>query len=289
MKRTLLFFVLIVSLASCHPTKNGKDTESTHQEIDFHIEDNRILLYANVNGIDSMLFLVDNGATRTLITSKSFEKFPIFDSKSMIKDPDYGLLSILPLHFKMKQYSFNLDTVAVCYDKCQRIDDNLVGILGVEIFMDQIIQFDFKREKMIILNSLPKNINDYEAIELHKDTTSSSYPSQKFRYILLSGFVDSNDDAIDGFFSLDLGSAVSIFTHNFSNKINLEKSSVQSQGLTSLICSMPSLQTSVYFMDDNDKSVTLIEDGYIGVDFLSQFNVIFDYPHNKLYLKPNKQ
>ncbi|MBQ6155662.1 MAG: hypothetical protein IJK22_03575 [Bacteroidales bacterium] len=29
------------------------------------------------------------------------------------------------------------------------------------------------------------------------------------------------------------------------------------------------------------------EDGLLGMDYLSQHNVIFDYPHNKLYLKPN--
>jgi hypothetical protein len=29
------------------------------------------------------------------------------------------------------------------------------------------------------------------------------------------------------------------------------------------------------------------KNGVIGIDFLKHFNVIFDYPHNKLYLKPN--
>ncbi len=287
MKKIFLLFVFIYSLASCQQTDNGKNTDCAIQEVDFHINGNRILVYANVNGIDSMLFMVDNGSTRTLISSKSFEKFPVFDSKSMIKDPDYGLLSISPLHFTMNQYSFNLDTV--WYGKCQKGDEDLVGILGVEFFMDQIIQFDFERNKMIILKSLPANIKDYEILQLHKDTISKSYPSQKFRYILLPGFVDSNDKPIDGFFSLDLGSSFTLFTHNFSNKINLDKSTKQNQGLTSLICSMPSLQTNVYLMDDDGKSVTLIEDGYIGVDLLSQFDVIFDYPHNKLYLKPNKK
>lgn len=288
-KIIVLLFVLIYSLASCQQTNNGKNTDSANPEVDFHINGNRILVYANVNGIDSMMFMVDNGSTRTLISNKSFEKYPIFDSKSMIKDPDYGLLSISPLHFTMNKYSFNLDTVTVCYDKCQTVDDNLVGILGVEFFMDQIIQFDFERNKMIILKSLPANIKDYETLQLHKDTLNKSYPSQKFRYILLPGFVDSNDKPIDGFFSLDLGSAVTLFTHKFSNKINLEKSTSQKHDITSVICSMPSLQTNVYFMEDDGKSVTLLEDGYIGVDFLSHFNVIFDYPHNKLYLKPIKQ
>lgn len=45
-------------------------------------------------------------------------------------------------------------------------------------------------------------------------------------------------------------------------------------------------QLNDYFIPVTDNH-NVKQDGFIGVDYLSQHNVIFDYPHNKLYLKPN--
>ena len=45
-------------------------------------------------------------------------------------------------------------------------------------------------------------------------------------------------------------------------------------------------QLNDYYIPITDDYIVK-EDGTLGVDYLSQHSVIFDYPHNKLYLKPN--
>ena len=55
----------------------------------------------------------------------------------------------------------------------------------------------------------------------------------------------------------------------------------------SLLNQCPMIET--VYMDTFADTVHVdnFKNGIIGIDFLRHYSVIFDYPHNKLYLKPN--
>ena len=138
---------------------------------------------------------------------------------------------------------------------------------------------------------MPENIQDYQKydmVSLHKQGDPYYH---KFRFLTIDGLYDKNGEPVSSNFLIDLGSVTNNIDYPFCDKIDIAKSKSMVNDTASIIYSLlnqcPMIE-SVY-MDTFADTVHVdnFKNGVIGIDFLRNYNVIFDYPHNKLYLKPN--
>ncbi|MCR5191661.1 MAG: hypothetical protein K6D59_00010 [Bacteroidales bacterium] len=288
----------LVMLMSCHNGKSTKivaDNACQTDTIPFTMVDtvpsgvaltlenlgsfNRIIVEVGIN--DTVLrALLDCGYPHSAFNRKVLEKinqsFTVFNKDNELSTTDMTLL--------LNHTSVHLDTIhAVRNYKRESYCD---AILGVELFERHIVELDFEHRNIIIHRVLPDKVTSYKTYDLYRvpeDTTFGMLPR-----VIFDGFVKTDGSRTDAWLLVDLGAVVSIWHKDFRMQLTTDslKQDTASKAYDLL---RKTNQLNDYFIpiitDDN----TVKEDGYLGVDYLSQHSVIFDYPHNRLYLKPNNQ
>lgn len=294
-------YILIISLVmlmSCHngiSTKEVANNACQTDTIPFTMADtvpsgialapenlgsfNRIVVEVGIN--DTVLrMILDCGYPHTAFNRKVLEKihqpFTVFNMDNELSTTDMTLL--------LNHTSLHLDTIHAF--KKYKYGTYSDGILGLEFFERNIVELDFEHRNIIIHGVLPDKITSYKTYELYRvpeDTTYGMLPR-----VIFDGFVKIDGSKTDAWLLVDLGAVVSIWLKDFRMQLTTDslKQDTASQAYDLL---RKTNQLNDYFIpiitDDN----TVKEDGYLGVDYLSQHSVIFDYPNNKLYLKPIKQ
>ena len=297
MKKHALFILIPLVITSCS-SMGKKEALSIPQKeecaFDFKLEQGRIVIYAKINDMDSLRFMLDNGASTTMFDSTFWQLFkqqntPHFIQKSGNYDYYY-----CPTTISLSDYCYSIDTIYVASEKYSQnyfSSLSLKGMIGVELFNKSIVGIDFENQKIFICDHLPENIQDYQKydmVSLHKQGDPYYH---KFRFLTIDGLYDKNGEPVSSNFLIDLGSVTNNIDYPFCDKIDIAKSKSMVNDTASIIYLLlnqcPMIE-SVY-MDTFADTVHVdnFKNGIIGIDFLRHYSVIFDYPHNKLYLKPN--
>lgn len=306
----ILFFV-IFSYFSCTHQNKEKDNASyiTKKEyiIPFALEHNKIL----IKGIfkdSTYTFILDNGCTGTCLSSTLFSHY--YDTtKLRIVNPDWAdPTCVVPIHIKFNNYDFSVDTIIAfdlsIYDTKREKSSDKGGIIGVKLFKDQIVEIDFEDSLLIIKNKLPENIKEYMSFDLLNLKDCQSKYDYDFKQIEISGFYDHTGKPFKGRFLVDLGCPDLTLNRRFNKHTDFNLSRRDTNSLAAYISRFHKISVDISgnCAKESKENITVDEaplnidnfteqkfgDGFLGISFFSKFNVIFDYPHNKLYLKPNK-
>jgi len=297
MKKHALFILIPLVITGCS-YMGEKEAQSIPQKeecaFDFKLEQGTIVIYAKINDMDSLRFMLDNGSSATIFDSTfwlSLEKqnAPHFIQKSGNYDYYY-----CPTSLSLSDYTYFIDTIYVASEKYSHdffSALSLKGMIGVELFNKSIVGVDFENQKIHISDHLPENIQDYQKydmVSLHKQGDPYYH---KMRFLTVDGLYDKKGEPVSSHFLIDLGSITNNLDYPSCDNIDIEKSKSMASDTTSMIYMLLNKYPMIeaVYMDTFADTVHVdnFKNGVIGIDFLRHYNVIFDYPHNKLYLKPN--
>lgn len=284
-------------MMSCHngtSTKEVADTPIKTDTIPFTMVDtfptnvaptpknlgsfNCIILEVGVN--DTVIkMLLDCGFPYTNFNRNVLEQihqpFTVFDEKRELSTTDMTLLlSHSPLH---------LDTIYA--DTKFEWDSYCDAILGYELFDRHIVEIDFEHRNIILHDVLPEKVSSYKAYDLHRAPEDAKFG--RLPRVIFDGFVKKDGTKTDAWLLVDLGAMVSVWNKDFRMQLTTDSLKLDPNSQAYDLFKKTN-QLNDYFIPVTDNH-NVKQDGCIGVDYLSQHNVIFDYPHNKLYLKPNKK
>lgn len=293
-------FIPLLCLAvmmSCHngtSTKEVADTPIKTDTIPFTMVDtfptnvaptpknlgsfNRIILKVGINDTVVRMFL-DCGFPYTNFNRKVLEQihqpFTVFNEESELSTTDMTLyLNRTPLHLDTIHAYTEFDWVSYCD-----------AILGYEFFDRHIVEIDFEHRNIILHDVLPEKVSSYKAYDLHRAPEDAKFGM--LPRVIFDGFVKKDGTKTDAWLLVDLGATVSLWYKDFRMQLTTDslKQDTTSQAYDLLRKTKQLNDYNIYITED----YRIKQDGCLGIDYLSQHNVIFDYPHNKLYLKPNKK
>ena len=299
MKKHALFILIPLVFTSCfYVGKNEVQSLPQKEEytLDFQLEQGRIVLCAKIDDMDSLRFLLDNGTTTTVFDSIFWTSIKELKTPHFIQKSGSFDIYHCPTSISLSDYTYSIDTIFVASEKHSHdlfSALSLNGIIGVELFNKSIVGIDFEDQKIHVCNQLPESIRDYkqyDMISLHKRDEPYYH---KFRFLTIDGLYDKNGEPVSSNFLIDLGSVTNNIDHPFCDHIDIAKSESMANDTTSMIYWLlkkcPIIE-SVYMDALTDTAhIDHVKNGVIGINFLRHFDVIFDYPHNKLYLKPNEK
>ena len=240
---------------------------------------NRIILEVGVNDTVVRMFL-DCGFPHTNFNRKALEQihqpYTVFNEDGELSTTDMTLyLNHTPLH---------LDTIHASYTDFDW-DSYCDAILGYELFDRHIVEIDFEHRNIILHDVLPEKVSSYKAYDLHRVPEDAKFGM--LPRVIFDGFVKKDGTKTDAWLLVDLGATVSLWYKDFRMQLTTDslKQDTTSQAYDLLRKTKQLNDYNIYITED----YRIKQDGCLGVDYLSQHNVIFDYPHNKLYLKPRNE
>ena len=309
--KTLLTLVAALLFFSCKPNNKATAEELAREpvskidSIPFTMNEkfpsaqfNRIYIPVQLKDSTIYLALLDNCYTRTSFRDNLFNT--VYDM-SNFRAVDTLSFTASRVDFEGKvelrigSYLLALDTIeivnTVLFDKLfPGFDKNIIGF---DLFEREIVEIDFDNHLVLIHSHLPEKTDTYLALDLH-------YRNQRFRYnermprIQLEGFVGKNQEKLTGKFLFDLGAQFTTLYPEFQAQLSSDMSQYDSLswGYKLLNLTNAHNKTIVFAGSDNADISVPVEDehnqGVIGLDFLRQFNLVFDYPRGKLYLQPRE-
>lgn len=297
MKKYALFILIPLVFTSCS-YMGKKETQSVPQReeytIDCQLEKGRIVLYAKIDDMDSLRFLLDNGATTTIFDSTFWMSIKEYKNPHFIQNSGNFDYYYCPTSISLSDYTYSIDTIYVASERYSHdyfSALSLNGMIGVELFYKSIVSIDFGNQKIHIGHQLPETIQDYEQYEMVSLRKHGDPYYHKFRFLTINGLYDKNGEPVSSNFLIDLGSVANNIDYPFCDNIDIAKSKSMAKDTASMIYLLLNkcpMRESVY-MDTFADTIHIdnFKNGVIGIDFLRHFDVIFDYPDNKLYLKPN--
>jgi len=297
MKKHALFILIPIVITGCSSMWKKEALSIPQKEecaFDFKLEQGRIVIYAKINDMDSLRFLLDNGATTTIFDSTFWMSIKEYKNPHFIQKSGNFDYYYCPTSISLSDYTYSIDTIYVASERYSHdyfSALSLNGMIGVELFYKSIVSIDFGNQKIHIGHQLPENIQDYEQYEMVSLRKHGDPYYHKFRFLTINGLYDKNGEPVSSNFLIDLGSVANNIDYPFCDNIDIAKSKSMAKDTASMIYLLLNkcpMRESVY-MDTFADTIHIdnFKNGVIGIDFLRHFDVIFDYPDNKLYLKPN--
>lgn len=295
MLKKILPLAILVLFASCHnkTSVNAENITLANDTIPFSMVDsvpegvnvvlceeyNRIFVNAVIHN-DTVPLLLDCGFPYSLFDRDFFSE--IGQSYSTIRIDNDGDEKISTnLTVLLGKTPISIDT---CYSRIEYTCKSYCrGILGMEFFDHHIIEIDFKNKRLIVYSELPDKISKYKRLDLFRVPEDEKYgllPRVNF-----DGFITRDGATVSASLLVDLGAPYTGWYKPF--RMNITTDSTK-QNFNS---DAYDLLRRVGQLNDYAIPVTEMHmpkvDGNLGVDYFSEHNVIFDYPHNKIYLQPN--
>ena len=275
-------------------------------QIKYLAEGNLILIPVNINGTE-LRFVLDSGVAETILFSSSLPEDVSLNDVETIqlkglgnKDATTGLKSKSNFVSIADVITDQNHTIIVVPDEdlnlSAQIGVPVHGMIGFAFFKNYPIEINQKK-KLITLyrTAIPdRKLKKYQSIpiELHK----------KKPYILDFGY---NNKIYAGKLLIDLGNAGALWLFGMENqKIELPVNSREEylgHGFSGLIYGAKGITTQFSAMNFNFNDVVtsfpnenavinaMIEDrmGSVGNEIMRRFHAFYDYPNQKIYLKPN--
>ncbi len=317
MKKKLFTVILfIINLTAISQTNNFyigfRDTSQISMTIKFKFANNLVVIPIQVNGSDTLFFILDTGIRPTLLTSFTGDyEFQVTGSstiKGLGEGEDLKVWHTFDNVLKIKDIVMTMQNIFVMekdkFEMDKKMGIPVNGIIGNVIFENFIVEIDY--EKKIITFYNPKKFK-----YTRKHNKWISYPLKIYQgkpYTKMK--VQINEDTIiyaDLLVDLGASDALWLF-YNSSDSIpkpENEKSYYLGQGLNGDIFgqqgTVPKLfltekiyleNVTVSYPDSSGLNVPADYDipgrnGTIGSEILRRFDVIFDYGNQKMLLKKN--
>ncbi len=209
------------------------------------------------------------------------------------------LLDSIPVHLKDSIYYTRLTPI---FKLKPILGDYADGILGINFFLNQVMQIDYEKEYINIFTSI-----DSLGTQGYLKFKMKSNKDRKRFYLPLTVAVNDTTQ-IKGDFLLDLGSGGSLsFTSSVAEKYKLSEKIDKKVGFytayggvggrgSSFTFKAKSVTIGKFHLNNvvmgysQNKAGALSKREYIGIlgnDILSKFDIIFDFQNSELYLKPN--
>lgn len=311
--RLLLFLILIVTGYSF--SQNGFHIKNDHRKVvvPFRFINNLIIIPVNVNGTD-LNFLLDTGVEETILFSLEESEEMVFSNlhKVMFK----GIGANEP--FEGLKSSKNKLTINGLYDNEHVIyivlnqDINISsqvgvpvnGIIGYQFFKNYLVDINYNRKKITVYNhnsnkSFEKRLSDkYQKIPISIEGMKP--------YLNASIQMENNPENINAKLLIDIGNADALWLFKekdhriqvsdksfddflglgfsgtiYGKRCRIRKFAISDFTFENPIAAMPdSVVTTGMDMVENRL-------GSIGSEIMKRFSIVFDYPHNEMYLRKN--
>ncbi len=257
-------------------------------DIPFNLEENIILVKGNVNGRGPYTFIVDTGATETVITPSTAERIGI-PSMPWGSDQRVGTVESISLGEAMAKnlrvYIFDPPQALTL-----RLDSGIdyQGILGFNFLSQFLISIDYQAKK-ISLDSAPL-ISQAETVG--RDTFQLPF-ELKDHHIHIQGRINDKGP-ID--FLVDTGAAQSVLIPKIARQLGItgkplkhpENSSWAEHATIGLGHDLKAEDVPVLiFIPTTAAMYGISYDGILGYDFLSKFKVSIDYKNKVLIFSPS--
>lgn len=173
-----------------------------------------------------------------------------------------------------------------------------VGLLGVDPFLDRYTIIDMDNSRIAFVDSIEID-SSYISLPMH--TTELDPPDFNRKYISVKGFMDNKGSEKEGLFVFDTGCQPLglIIKPSFLEDVPMNNTRIEQNRLVQDIDSLQLGTIKINRVSVGkplhpaevarfEKTTLLFGDGVIGMPLIIRFNIIMDYKHNRIYLKPSK-
>jgi Aspartyl protease len=302
-----LFKVLLNKTDTCNvilTTKNHQYERITSSKnetdtLPFTLNRNKqIIVRGSLNNSSQMDFCVDLGARMVCVIGKGFDKPNKLVIDGMMEDESVTGLSTekTSSNNSLQLGNLNIANIPVCYIDEAGFLENGGGLIGFNIFQNNILEIDFDNKLLIIHNKLPEKVSAYAPIEF-KQTTGGLY---------IPVTINNGKKKSTGWYFFDTGADNALtFDSKFAARESMYNTmkvigqtgiaSSENKIIKAAVLEVPEVQIANFRIEntpallaEESNAEAVFEDGVIGIGLQSRFNIIIDYPNSKMYLKPSK-
>jgi hypothetical protein len=274
----------------------------------FRLVRNLVIIQLKINNKGPFNFILDTGVGIMLITDPAMVDSISLTSKRTIKitglgeGDAYEAYVTPPLNIQIPGLtSYDVATTILKTDKfnlSNYVGIPIKGLLGYEFFNNLAVKLNFLDSTLTVYR--PHNVRRFRKGARIPITVESHKPYMKTLVALPNGVVQQCKMVID------LGAGHPVSLENMIKKHGLPQKFISANlgvGLAGpikgFLSRIDEIDIGKYkvknvitaFPNDYDsttlKYLSVARDGNLGIGILKRFTVIFDYPHNALYLKPN--
>lgn len=313
---TFSFFISLSCFSQNNPFFVGiSDTSKASYTINFKIVNNLVILPLIINNSDTLNFILDTGIKTTLLTDfsdtisfnvgKEHVVRGLGVGDDLIVYHTYGNTIKIGSEILMThQNIFVLDNDK--FELSRQMGMTINGIIGYSIFQHFVVKIDYETKKIQFYN--PSNFKEKRKYKRWVHIPLKIYNGKP--YTKLKIYINQ-DTAIYSNLLVDLGASDALWLMPESNDSippnRFNKNLYLGQGLNGDIYGYQGKVSKVVINNKNIlKKVTVSypdtmslkmdntydlpnRGGTIGSEILSRFDIIFDYPNNRMLLKRNSR
>lgn len=307
--RPILLILLLLSLSLNAQKGFQFQTKKDKVVIPFQLINNLIFIPVTVNGVE-LNFLLDTGVEETILLSLEDKGEVSFFNVEKIKLKGLGsdeaiegmrssnnVLSINGIVDKQHDLYIVLDQ---SFNFSSHVGIPVNGIIGYHFFKDNLVEINYDRKKLIIYKDSEKRRN-----KINKKYTEYPITVEKSKPYLLADVTIGNQTN-PAKLLLDLGNSDALWLFESSKKFRVPEKHFEDylgKGFSGDIfgdrARISKLKIDVFEFDDpiiafpdsaSVKSVNMVKDraGSIGGEIFRRFDIVLDYPHNKIYLRKGR-
>lgn len=312
MKKPILFifflFLLQITFGQSFGFKINDDKEV--QKIPFEIHNNFLVVKVTINKQLPLSFIFDTGAEHTIL-SKNILAVPLrlsYDRPIRIIGADLNRELVAhvstKVHLKVGDAIAPSQDILILADDYFKIDEyvgmEIHGIVGADLFRNLVLKIDYKKNVITVRRS-----NGFKPPKRKwKDVPVSIMKNKP--YLLAKAHI--NDKVVDLKLLMDTGASLSMLLHTNTNKnLQLPEDIIRGSigrglggSLEGFLGRLKRLEFGEFYfnniitnyqdilMTDKLKAVS-DRNGIFGNALMARFNVIIDYPRQKLYLLPHRR
>ena len=262
-----------VTAEELHPPKPTAEWSfASNQPVPIRLTHDRILVDATVNGVKGT-FILDTGSDAIRLDDKFADRAKVevlkgnSDVESLYDTTKERVRSVSTMDFG----NASLSNVLVYSQDFERFGyqgldaQGYAGLIGSDFFAGAIVKLDVYDSKMTILDP-NTDLSDLKAIPIVADLTGGELmvPMTLDKSLAVNAVLDTGNPG-DVLFAYDL-----VKKHFPFNPRQLTLGPIQ------------------YTLGGWDGCCMAANYALLGFDFLKHFDFVFDYPHGRMYLIPNK-
>lgn len=262
---------------------------------------NNLIIISSPSGGDSLNFILDTGVKNTILfNSKGIDT--LIDPTRYVMIRGIASDNEIPARIAYRvPLSFGQYSGCIPFILLPELDEipfsshfgiQIDGIIGYDFFSSYPVKIDYQQHRITIHRKPKKISRSYQSVPIQiyheKPYTEIIYNEHDTCKVLI-----------------DLGASHSLLMEIDSGKIQLPGRSIETLIGTGLggeiegwIARVPSIRLDIFKLQNMpvhftnaysgiDEGSGFIKSGSLGSGFFKRFNILIDYPHEKLYLKKN--
>jgi hypothetical protein len=277
--------------------QTSPETASAKQEtvIPFHLTDhNNIAVQGILNRTDTVNFMVHTAANAVTLTEEALKKIKSlrFDRTDSVSSwGGGGNTSRFSKSNTLEIGGLKWENVPIWENKNSGPDTD--GKIGMDLFANQVIEFDFEKQELTLRSSLPNKISSYEKVPLIFEND----------YMFLEASVIIGNQSFKQHFLVHSGYSGAVLLDDAfaqKNKISEALTVVDEKNLTDSFGNVVKTKKAILpLFQLGKKQLSNVPVGFfegaigrqkmsvLGGDLLKRFNLIIDAQRTFAYLKPN--